>query len=145
MSTSNLSSIKQALEDAGIEIYRSRPSEIEVAERVRLHIMDSGVRILLAEAGDEVRVRFTARSQRSDFPNARPEDLFDRVRESIGTSANDHGYEEAGATVLEVTDPVDESRVLDVWHEVTYEKSAPPAALVEEIRWALSIEKYVGA
>lgn len=143
MSTSNLSSIKQALEDAGIEIYRARPSEIEIAERVRLHIMDSGVRVVLSEASDELRVRFTARSQRSDFPNGRPEDLFQRVRESIGSSANDRGYEESAATVLQVTDPVNDSRVLDVWHEVTYEKSAAPAALVEEVRWALSIEKYV--
>lgn len=145
MSTSNLSSIKQALEDAGIEIYRARPSEIEVAERVRLHIMDSGVRVLLAEPGGEVRIRFTARSQLSDFPNAQPEDLFQRVRESIGAPASDRGYTEADATVLEVTDPVDGSRVLDVWHEVTYEKSSEVDQLVEEIRWALSVEKYVVA
>ncbi len=67
------------------------------------------------------------------------------MRESIGAPASDRGYTEADATVLEVTDPVDGSRVLDVWHEVTYEKSSEVDQLVEEIRWALSVEKYVVA
>ncbi len=36
--------------------------------------------------------------------------------------------------------------VLDVWHEVTYQKDLEDlAAVVDEVRWALSIEKYVAS
>jgi hypothetical protein len=126
-----------------MEIYRAEAQEIQIAERVRLHIMDSGVRVRL---GDFAAVAFTARSQKSDFPNARPDDLFEKVRGLIGTAASPRGYVEAGASTVEVKDPVDESRVLDVWHEITYEKPAGDVqAIVDEVRWALEIEKYVGS
>jgi hypothetical protein len=43
-----------------------------------------------------------------------------------------------------VKDPVNNARVLDVWHEVTYRKPlAAPADAVSEVRWALELEKYV--
>ena len=142
MSMSNDASIKEALENAGIEIYRSTAEEVHVAERVRLHIMDSGVRVM---AEGELRVRFTARSQRSDFPNADSTALFSRVREDVGTRASERGYEETETAVREVKDPVDDARILDVWHEVVYEKATDPEQLVDEVRWALSVEKYVSA
>ena len=124
-----------------MEIYRARPDEIEIAERIRLHIMDSGVRVGVQEA---LTVRFTARSQRSDFPNAQAEELFRRVRETVGTPAGDRGYVETQAETREVTDPVDDSKILDVWHEVTYEKSTTDVdEAVDEVRWALAVEKYV--
>ena len=142
---SNVASIKEALESAGIEIYRSTPEEVQVAERVRLHIMDSGVRVLSDTPDGALRVRFTARSQRSDFPNAQSDDLFARVRNEVGTEAVERGYDEKDTTIREVTDPVDDAKVLDVWHEVVYEKPASLAELVDEVRWALSVEKYVSA
>ena len=135
--------VKQALIDAGVEIYRADDAEIQVAERVRLHIMDSGVRV---ELGTPARVLFTVRSQRSDFPHAKPDELFDKVRGSIGEQASLRGYAEHDATTVEVKDPVDGAKILDVWHEVTYVKDlADLGALVEEVRWALEIEKYVSA
>ncbi|HJL06319.1 MAG TPA: hypothetical protein RMH85_20100 [Polyangiaceae bacterium LLY-WYZ-15_(1-7)] len=142
MSTLDVKTIKQALKDAGVEIYRSRPDEVQIAERIRLHIMDSGVRVVLAEGSP--RVRFTARSQRSDFPNADGDALFARVRERVGAPAQERGYTEHGAQVHEVKDPVDEAKTLDVWHEVVYEKAAEDVgALVDEVRWAVELEKYV--
>ena len=49
------------------------------------------------------------------------------------------------AEIVEVKDPVNEARVLDVWHEVTYRKPlAAVADAVAEVRWALDLEKYVG-
>lgn len=141
MSKPDLQRVKQALVDAGLEIYRTKEEEIQVAERVRLHIMDSGVRVRIL---DPILVRFTARSQRSDFPNAQPNDLFDKVRGSIGQQASPRGYIEAEATTVEVKDPVDDQKILDVWHEVTYEKPMDDEqALIEEVRWALDVEKYV--
>ena len=139
--TLTIEDIQQALATAGIEIYRAEERQLRIAERVRLHIMDSGVRVVLAGG---LSVQFTARTQRSDAPSARPEELFRRVREEVGERAGNRGYQESRAEVVEVTDPVDESRVLDVWHEVTYRK--PLAAMddaVPEVRWALELEKYV--
>lgn len=143
MSQPDVQRVKQALIDAGVEIYRANDSEIQVAERVRLHIMDSGVRV---ELGTPARVLFTVRSQRSDFPHAKPDELFAKVRTPVGAQASARGYTEQDATTVEVKDPVDDSKILDVWHEVTYAKDLSDlGALVEEVRWALDIEKYVGA
>lgn len=139
--SSDLQPVKQALQGAGIEIYRTKDDEIQVAERVRLHIMDSGIRIL---GGAALRICFTARSQRSDFPYAEPEALFERVRTTVGDSAGTRGYVEVGASTVEVEDPSNEGRVLDVWHEVTYEKSIGDISeIVDEVRWALEVDKYV--
>lgn len=137
----SIEDIQQALAAAGVEIYRSDGGELRIAERVRLHIMDSGVRVV---TGDGLAVQFTARTQRSDAPSARVEDLFERVRQAVGDEADSRGYEETSCEVVEVKDPVDASRVLDVWHEVTYRRPLVDAeALVEEVRWALALEKYV--
>ena len=139
--TLTIQDIQQALSDAGVEIYRTGAQELQIAERVRLHIMDSGVRVVL---NGELVVQFTARTQRSDAPSAHAEDLFRRVREEVGGQAGSRGYHESGAEIVEVKDPVDEARVLDIWHEVTYRK--PLAAVgdaVAEVRWALDLEKYV--
>jgi len=138
----DLLALKQALVDAGVEIYRAREAEIQVAERVRFHIMDSGVRVLLPPPS--LTVAFTARSQRSDFPKMTPEDLFEKVRRSVGGAASERGYEEASAKTIDVTDPVDAQKVLDVWHEVTYAKPVEDTTqIVDEVRWALEVEKYV--
>ena len=134
--------VKAQLASAGLEIYRTRPSEIHVAERIRLHIMDSGVRVQL-EGG--LRVCFTARSQRSDFPNGATEDeLFARVREVIGPGAAERGYAETWSGTTKVLDPIDEAKVLDVWHEVTWTKPTTDTdAAIDEIRWVLGLERYV--
>jgi len=139
--TLTIQDIQQALADAGVEIYRTEDQELQIAERVRLHIMDSGVRIVLSDA---LAVQFTARTQRSDAPSAQSEELFRRVREEIGERAGSRGYEESRAEIVEVKDPVDEARILDVWHEVTYRKPlAESDDAVAEVRWALDLEKYV--
>lgn len=143
MATPELQRVKQTLQDADVEIYRTKGDEIHVAERVRLHIMDSGVRV---RVGDSAVVELTARSQRSDFPHAPSDELFAKVREAIGSRAAERGYEETSADTVTVNDPVDDSKVLDVWHEVTYRKElASLDGLVDEVRWALDVEKYVTA
>ncbi|MGB5704865.1 MAG: hypothetical protein WBM48_18730 [Polyangiales bacterium] len=139
--TLTIQSIQQALTSAGVEIYRTDDHELQIAERIRLHIMDSGVRVV---AEDGLAIQFTARTQRSDAPSAQADELFRRVREEVGELAGGRGYSESNAEVVEVKDPVDEARVLDVWHEVTYRK--PLQAVddaVSEVRWALALEKYI--
>ena len=139
--TLTIQSIQQALAGAGVEIYRTEEHELQIAERIRLHIMDSGVRVVVR---DGLAVQFTARTQRSDAPSAQPDELFRKVREVIGEQAGSRGYEESSAEVVEVKDPVDEARVLDVWHEVTYRKPLQQLDdAVDEVRWALDLDKYV--
>jgi hypothetical protein len=139
--TLTIQSIQQALASAGVEIYRTDDHELQIAERIRLHIMDSGVRVVVQ---DGLAVQFTARTQRSDAPSARPDELFRRVREEVGEQAGSRGYRESRAEVVEVKDPVDQARVLDVWHEVTYRKALRELDdAVTEVRWALELEKYV--
>ncbi len=139
----DLNTVQTALHQAGVEVYRTEAEEIHIAERVRFHIMDSGVRVHVA---DHARISFTARTQRSDFPHEMAEQLFERVRDMVGQSAGARGYQEADAKTIKVLDPVDESRVLDVWHEVTYAKDAAELPeIIDEIRWALSLDKYVSS
>jgi hypothetical protein len=148
--------LKADLTSAGIEIYRTKKTEIHIAERIRLHIMDSGVRLQVLDTGagedspassptgERLRVVFTARSQRSDFPDTAPEVLFEKVRAAVGPPATARGFAELSAGTIEVTDPMDAARILDVWHEVTYQKEADGTnEALDEIRWALGVERYV--
>lgn len=133
--------VQQALAAAGIEIYRARGGEILIAERVRVHLMDSGVRVV---AGATPSVRVTVRSQRSDFPTASSADLFSRVREAMAPLVAARGFVEILADARPITDPVDASHVLDVWHELTYAKPVPTLdAIIEEVRWALGVAKCI--
>jgi hypothetical protein len=134
--------VKEQLVGAGIEVYRARPTEIHIAERVRLHLMDSGIRVLL---GEELRVTFTARSQRSDFPDSASEvQLFARIRGVVGPGAEARGYAESWSGTTQVRDPINDAKILDVWHEVTWTKPLDGVdAAIDEIRWALGLERYV--
>lgn len=138
----DLKELKAELVGAGLEVYRTRPTEIQIAERVRLHIMDSGIRVRVSE---QLEVVFVARSQRSDYPDeVSVDELFERVRRAVGRSALERGYAETEATTTEVHDPIDASRVLDVWHEVTYAKATSGSTdAIDEVRWALGIERFV--
>lgn len=140
MSGSDLQAVKQELIKAGLEIYRTKPAELEIAERVRLHIMDSGIRVR-----QDGGVVFTVRTQRSDFgTGVSADELFDRVRQAIGSKALDRGYREEAAHTLEVKDPMDDQRILDTWHEVVYVKETGNLEeVVDEVQWALSVEKFV--
>jgi len=141
VSGSKVNGVEDALAKAGVEVYRTADGEVQIAERVRFHLMDSGVRV---RAADPLEVVFTVRCQRSDFPHSLDVDLFDKVRGAIEAAAGDRGYREIGAAPVEVTDPMDESKVLDVWFEVTYRKTTEDmASTIDEVRWALGIEKYV--
>jgi hypothetical protein len=136
-----LEGLKQAVIDAGLEIYRINGTEIRVAERVRMHLMDSGVSVSLQSSA---RILVTVRSQRSDFPAARPDELFAKVRQSLGSTIIARGFSELRAETRDITDPVDESHVLDVWHELTFTKDMQSLeALIDDVRWALRLPKCV--
>ena len=141
MTKADLLAVKQALVGAGVEIFRTRPNEICIAERIRLHIMDSGIRV---NFDAESRVFFAARSQRSDFPHSEGLDLFERVRSAVADAAQERGYAEHAEDIVEVRDPSNEATILDTWHVVTYAKPVNEIAdAVEEVQWALSVNKYI--
>ena len=135
--------IKESLVQAGIEVFRTRPDEIHIAERVRSHIMDSGVRVHFA-VPEALEVRFTARAEASDYPNVASSDLLQRVRQSVSDVATSEGFAEASAASVEVKDPVDPARTLDVWHEVAYSKRAVDLDdAVRLVQWALKVDRYI--
>lgn len=141
MSDVSPSTITAALTQAGIEVYRVVGSEIQIAERVRLHMMDSGVRV---ELGAQPRVFFQARSQRSDYPHMSSDELLALVRNAIGSRASAQGFREEGTHSRELRDPTSTEQILDVWHEVTYAKIPQSIdSLVDDLRWALALDKYV--
>lgn len=141
MSAFTLDHLKQAMLDAGLEIYRVNGSEIRLAERVRVHLMDSGVSISIR---DKPQICVTVRGQRSDFPSATTDDLFSKVRVAMQGAAVARGFQEIGATARDITDPVDDANVLDVWHELTFAKDIDALdALLEDVRWALSLRKCI--
>lgn len=136
-----LETLSAAVVSAGLEIYRVEASELRIAERVRMHLMDSGVAVAVDPA---LRVSLTVRAQRSDFPSASAGELFERVRGALEQAASARGYSEASAQARDIVNPADESDVLDVWHELTFTKSlADASSLIDEVRWALSIPKCV--
>jgi len=133
--------LEAALTEAKLEIYQKIGADILLAERVRLHMMDSGVRLRVA---DGCEVRFTARCQRSDFPSDDEASLYARVREATGPLAAARGFREVGAERVQVTDPMDASKLLDTWHEITWAHEVMDTEqAVELARWALAVEKYV--
>ncbi len=141
MSEVSPSAVTAALTQAGIEVYRVVGSEIQIAERIRLHMMDSGVRV---ETGSQLRVYFQARSQRSDYPHMSSEELLSLVRNAIGPRASAQGFQEEGTHSRELRDPTSQEQVLDVWHEVTYAKVLQNVeSLIDDLQWALALDKYV--
>lgn len=133
--------IKKALVAAGFELYRTRGSEVQVADRVRDNlIMDSGVSV---RADVSISVKVVVRAQRSDFPSDGAASLFDRARE-VANSTVARGYIETGSLTTPMQDPAEPERTLDTWYEVSYEKVVLTLeeAMVE-VGFALKFEKTV--
>jgi hypothetical protein len=132
---------KRALVAAGLEVYRTTPERVLLAERVRMHLMDSGVCLALGQAA---RVEFTVRCQRSDFPAAPESELFERVRVAMQALVAERGFRELCTATAEQRDPMNDESILDVWYQLVYAKDAAETdALLEDLRWALSVPKCI--
>lgn len=136
-----LETLSDAVVKAGLEIYRIEHPEIRIAQRVRMHLMDSGVAIVF---GPAPQVVLTVRAQRSDFPTESEGELFERVRGVLGSATGARGYAEASAIARDILKPGDESEVLDVWHELTFAKAISDVpSVIAEVQWALSVSKCI--
>lgn len=141
MADLTLSALKQAFTDAGLEIYRVDDQCIRIAERVRMHLMESGVVVTCEEAP---RVALTVRGQRSDFPSVEEGALFARVRRAFGPRMHERGFEEVSASTRDIHNPADDSQLLDVWFEITFARTrADVRELVDDVRWALGVRKCI--
>jgi hypothetical protein len=137
----SLEALSRAVEAAGLEVYRAEAAELRIAQRIRMHLMDSGVTVLLDPSP---RVCVTIRAQRSDFPADPADALIARVREAVVPKTSERGYAEVGAQSREIQNPTDVSDVLDVWHELTFAKPFDDVgALIDEVRWALAMPKCI--
>jgi hypothetical protein len=139
MSHPTLAELKKILRDKGFEIYRTTPTEVVLAERVRENLlMDSGV---AARGGDDPGVRVVMRAEGSKFPSQNPDQLWAHARD-LAKAALDAGYREVDARVTKIQDPSDPERTLDTWYEIWLERSvSDDAELLRELTVALGLHK----
>lgn len=134
--------LKKRLATEGFEIFRVQGPRVHLADRVRDNlIMDSGVAAVVDDAG--FRVRLTVRAQASLFPGEGPKELYNRARH-LAKHGISTGYAEVEAEAVPVRDPGGGAGTLDTWYEVAFEKPVASEDLVEELRYALGLEKTVG-
>jgi hypothetical protein len=141
VSAPSLETTRAAILANGIEVFRVKDETIELAQRVRSHLMDAGVSLSF---GKEPRLEFTVRVQNSDFPGTGADEMFSKVRLEIGARARERGFSEAEQRCRKVEDPVDAAHVLDVWYELTFAKSTTDLSqLMDDVRWALAVSKCI--
>jgi hypothetical protein len=131
--------LKKALVADGFEVYRTSPSLIVLADRVRDNLlMDSGVAVV---HGEPLVVRVTLRARAAEFPGDGEQVLFERAR-ALAEPMKARGYAEVSYHAAPVTDPGDPSRTIDTWYEVAYEHAlSDESELNAELRFALSLAK----
>ncbi|NLY92489.1 MAG: hypothetical protein GXY23_00540 [Myxococcales bacterium] len=143
-SSSKLAELAQQLERAGIEIFEVGADELRIAERVRHHMMDSAIRVRATDTGYDLR--FTIAASQAEHPTSSRDELVTVIRETLGRDALARGFREVDVASTELRDPSDPSRVLDVSHGVDYGLVVDELSkLLEAIRWALELEKTLGA
>lgn len=134
--------LKKQLTLAGLEVFRIQGNRVCLADRVRENlIMDSGVS---AAVGDPLVVRFVVRAQASHFPGVPAEKLFGLARK-LGADSLAKGYREVDTAVVPIKDPGGGPGTLDTWYEVAFELEVQPASLIDELKYALSVEKNANA
>src|ERR1700755_2167720 len=131
MNPVSLEGVHRTLVEAGLDVFRVEDDAVQLAQRVRSHLMDAGVRVRCAR---ELGVEVIIRAQRSDYPSDTPERLFSYVRDAVADNALRRGFRETTALPREIRDPVDDSQLLDVWYELTFSKDATPNTLVDDVR-----------
>lgn len=141
----SIQELKRNLLAAGLEIYRTRPDAVHLAERPRDNqILDAGISVRPAAPDGTLELRVVMRCQRSDFPRDAAEALYDKVRELAKDSIVARGFHEIETREQRMPDPGDKSRTLDVWYEVCFARTVGTFEdAVKEAKFALSLEKYV--
>lgn len=144
----SIQDLKRTLVAAGLEIYRTRPDAVHLAERPRDNqILDAGISVRPAgppAAEGALEVRVVMRAQRSDFPNDAIETLFDRVRDLARDDLVGRGFGEIESREQRMLDPGDKSKTLDTWYELVFSRTFDDAtAAIAEVKRVLPLDKFV--
>ena len=132
---------RAALLAHGIEVFRVDGSTIQLAVRVRHHLMDAGVSVCLEP---DTHVQLTVRAQGSDHPGVAASQVFGKVRDAISNAAAARGFYERTSQCREIRDPGDEASILDLWYELTFAKPARDTSdLLDDVTWALGVPKCI--
>ena len=146
----SIQDLKRTLMAAGLEVFRTRPDAVHLAERPRDNqILDAGISVRptvddATQSAFEVRV--VMRCQRSDFPREPAAALFERVRALAVDGLLSRGFEEIETREHRMPDPGDNEKTLDTWFELVFSRKVPDVSdAVTEAKLALKLEKYVRA
>ena len=142
----SIQDLKRQLIAAGLEINRTRPDAVHLAERPRDNqILDAGISVRPAGQGPgSFELRVVMRAQRSDFPRDPIEALYDRVRELAAPDLLGNGFTEIETREQRMLDPGDKAKTLDIWYELVFSKVVPDFdAAVAEAKRVLALEKFV--
>ncbi len=142
----SIQDLKRQLIAAGLEIYRTRPDAVHLAERPRDNqILDAGISVRPAGQGEgSLELRVVMRAQRSDFPRDPIESLYQRVRELAASDLLGNGFIEIETREQRMLDPGDKSKTLDIWYELVFSKVlADLGGAVAEVKRVLPLDKFV--
>jgi hypothetical protein len=142
----SIQDLKRQLVAAGLEIYRTRPDAVHLAERPRDNqILDAGISVRPAGPPDgALEVRVVMRAQRADFPREPVESLYDRVREIASVDLVGNGFTEIETREQRMADPGDKSKTLDIWYELVFSRVLGDLeSAVAEVKRVLPIDKFV--
>jgi hypothetical protein len=118
--------LKKALQQEGLQVYRSSESEVRLAERIRENlILDSGIAVTTSLP---TMVRVVFRAEKHLFAGESDAALYARAR-ALAENMKRDGFSETGERTASVADPAENSRVIDTIFEVSFEK---PVADVKE-------------
>lgn len=140
----SIQELKRTLVAAGLEIYRTRPDAVHLAERPRDNqILDAGISVRPASER-EIEVRVVMRAQRSDFPREPVDTLYQRVREHADTDLLSRGYSEIESREQHMLDPGDKTKTLDTWYELVFSRTFPDVeSAIADVKRVLPVEKFV--
>jgi hypothetical protein len=141
----SIQDLKRQLIAAGLEIYRTRPDAVHLAERPRDNqILDAGISVRPAPPEGSYEVRVVMRAQRADFPRDGAEALYQRVREIAADDFVGNGFVEIETREQKMLDPGDKNKTLDVWYELVFSRVLPDFdSAVAEVKRVLPIDKFV--
>ncbi len=138
LSMKAVAELKRALSAAGVLVFRTRGSEVLLAERARDNLLLEAhvlVRVVEPEAeSPHYTVVVSARAQASDFPADDEPTRLGRAR-SLASALEAAGFVAVGEGARPLHHPSDAAVLLDVSHEVVLERSV--STLGEAVEVAL--------
>lgn len=134
--------LKRLLRAEGFEIYRTRETDVVLAERVRDNlIMDSGVAVIPQANGNSLGIAVVIRAQATHFPGASADHVLAHAR-GLAEAFESLGYRAAEAQIRELADPSNPGRSLDTSYEIPLTREVDSEEeLVDQLKQALALRR----